>query len=100
MLRLFALFPNRCVQGIAHAVAVSSVLRRPARFLFRDKLCDLPSAIFDEHAAVLALGAAVPLRRAQWRNQYDRFQSALAARERAADSQRPCRRTMVQSPGT
>jgi glutamate synthase domain-containing protein 1 len=42
------------------------------------------SALFDEYAAVVATGAAVSLQRAQRRNQYHRFQPALAARARRA----------------
>src|SRR5438128_129860 len=100
MLRLFALVAVRCLQRLTHAVAVSPVLRRPARFFLRNDLRDFSSAIFDKHAAIVALGAAIPVCRTQRRDQYDRVQSAVVARKRAADSQRFGGWTVVQRPRT
>ena len=83
ILHLFAFLPDHRVQGPPHALAVSAVLRRFARPIVRDGVRRVSSALFDEHAAILASGAAVPLRRAQRRDQYHRLEPALAAHQAA-----------------
>src|SRR5260370_42371199 len=64
MLQLLALLADHRVQGPAHSLAVSPVLRRFARSFVRNHICRFSPALFDEHTAFLASGAAVPLRRA------------------------------------
>src|SRR5579862_5598029 len=83
MLHLFALIADGCLQGTPDALAIPSILRRLARSFVRRNVCRLSPEVFDEHAAVVASGAAVSARSAQRRDQYHRFQSALAAVEGA-----------------
>jgi glutamate synthase (NADPH) large subunit (EC 1.4.1.13) len=67
------------VQGAGHARRAASVLQR----LERRALCcfagGLPSTVFHQHLAGMALGSAVPLSCAQRRNQYRRRQPQLVA---------------------
>src|ERR1700687_4197881 len=64
MLHLLALLGDHRVQGLAHALAVPPVLRGFARSFVRNHICRFSPALFDEHTAFLAFGAAVPVRRA------------------------------------
>src|SRR5260370_26718196 len=68
ILYLLAFLADHCVQGPAHAVAVSPVLRGFARPFVRNRLCRFSSALFNQHPALLASGPAVPLRCPQRRN--------------------------------
>src|SRR5258706_10549669 len=86
LLHLFAFFADGCLQGSVDAVAISAILRRLARSELCHHFRHLSPAVFDEHAAFLGFGAAVPLCGAQRRDQYDRVESAVDARERARSS--------------
>src|ERR1700726_5013619 len=99
LLHLLALFADCGLQGPAHAVAVSPVLRRSARPGLYRQVCRFSPALFNEYPALLASGAALPLRRAQRRNQHHRFQSSLAARQRARNSSEANRWLVVSPPG-
>src|SRR6266851_8691031 len=81
LLHLLTLFANHRLQGPSHALAVSAILRRPARSFVRNHICRFSPALFDQHAAFLASRAALPLRRAQRRDQYDCLEPPLAARQ-------------------
>src|ERR1700682_548503 len=80
LLHLLAFFADGGLQGVTDTVAVSAVLRRFTRSSFRHDVCCFSPAVFDQHTAVVASGAAVPVRGAQRRNQHDCFQSPLAPR--------------------
>src|SRR5712671_8172476 len=86
LLHLFAFFADGCLQRAADALAISAILRRSPRSQLCHHFRHFPPAVFDEHAAVLGFGAAVPLCGAQRRDQYDCLESALDARERARSS--------------
>src|SRR6267154_1537843 len=86
LLHLFAFFTDGGLQGAADALAISAILRRSPRSQLRNNFRHFPPAVFDEHAAFLGFGAAVPLCGAQWRDQYDRVEPAMDARERAGSS--------------
>ena len=81
LLHLFAVVADGRLQRVADALAVSAILRRFARSFVCHDVRGLSPALFDEHFAVVASGAAVPLLGAQRRDQHDRFQSAVASRE-------------------
>src|SRR5882757_3813346 len=86
LLHLFAFFTDGGLQGAADALAVSAILRRSPRSQLRNNFRHFPPAVFDEHAAFLGFGAAVPLCGSQRRDQYDCLESAVDARERARSS--------------
>src|SRR5712672_2978739 len=86
LLHLFAFFADGCLQRAADALAISAILRRSPRSQLRNNFRHFPPAVFDEHAAFLGLGAAVPLCGAQRRDQYDCLESAVDACERAGGS--------------
>src|SRR5882762_9900066 len=86
LLHLFAFFADGCLQGSVDALAISAILRRLARSQLCHHFRHFPPAVFDEHAALLGFGAAVPLCGTQRRDQYDCLESAVDARERARGS--------------
>src|SRR6267154_3971477 len=86
LLHLFAFFADGGLQRAADAVAISAILRRSPRPQLRNNFRHFPPAVFDQHAAFLGFGAAVPLCGAQRRDQYDCLESAMDARERAGSS--------------
>src|SRR5437868_10531182 len=86
LLHLFAFFTDGGLQRVADALAISAILRRSPRSQLCHDFCHFPPAVFDEHAAFLGFGAAVPLCRTQRRDQYDRLESAVDARERTRGS--------------
>src|SRR5712672_239895 len=86
LLHLFAFFADGGLQRAADALAISAILRRFARSQLCNNFRHFPPAVFDEHAAFLGFGAAVPLCGAQWRDQYDCVEQAVDARERARGS--------------
>src|SRR5882724_8809006 len=86
LLHMFAFFVDGCLQRAADALAISAILRRSPRRELRHHFRHFPPAVFDEHAAFLGFGAAVPICGAQRRDQYDRVESAVDARERARSS--------------
>ena len=81
LLHLFAVVADGRLQRAADAVAVSAILRRFARSFVCDDVRGFSPALFDEHVAFVASGAAVPVFGAQRRDQYDHFQPALDSRE-------------------
>src|SRR5438270_3731605 len=85
-LHLFAFFADGGLQRAPDALAISAILRRFARSQLCNNFRHFPPAVFDEHAAFLGFGAAVPLCGAQRRDQYDCLESAVDARERARGS--------------
>src|SRR5882757_10036447 len=86
LLHLFAFFTDGGLQRAADALAISAILRRSPRSQLRNHFRHFPSAVFDEHAAFLGFGAAVPICRAQRRDQYDCLEPAVDACERARGS--------------
>src|SRR6267154_3350029 len=86
LLHLFAFFADGGLQRAADALAISAILRRSPRSQLCHHFRHFPPAVFDEHAAFLGFSAAVPLCGAQRRDQYDRVESAVDARERAGSS--------------
>src|SRR6267143_2186274 len=86
LLHLFAFFADGCLQRAADALAISAILRRSPRSELRHHFRHFSPAVFDEHAAFLGFGAAVPLCGAQRRDQYDRVEPAVDASERARGS--------------
>src|SRR6266404_8654532 len=81
LLYLFAFFADGCLQRAADALAISAILRRSPRSQLCHHFRHFPPAVFDEHAAFLGFGAAVPLYGSQRRAQYDCLESALDACE-------------------
>src|SRR5579862_2352582 len=77
---LFAVVALRLLQGFARASAAPRILSRPEKPRFHGKLRAFPPAIFDEHASHVDARAAVSLRGAQRRDQYDRSEPPLDAR--------------------
>src|SRR6267142_7133638 len=86
LLHLFAFFTDGGLQRAADALAISAILRRLARSQLCHHFRHFPPAVFDEHAAFLGFGAAVPVCRAQRRDQYDCLESAVDACERTRGS--------------
>src|SRR5260370_25996046 len=65
LLHLLPLFADHRLQGPPHALAIPSILRRPARSFLRYHLRRFSPALFNEHPAFLASGATLPPRRPQ-----------------------------------
>src|SRR5882762_5753915 len=86
LLHLFAFFADGGLQRAADALAISAILRRLARSELRHHFCHFSPAVFDEHAAFLGFGAAVPLCGTQRRDQYDCLEPAVDACKRARGS--------------
>src|SRR5580692_12351633 len=83
LLSLFALLANGRLQGPPHALAIPAILRRSPRRRLRHHIRDLPSALLDQHAALLGSRAAFPLCRPQRRDQHHRLEPPLAPRQTA-----------------
>src|SRR6266404_363313 len=86
LLHLFAFFADGCLQGSVDALAISAILRRLARSELCHHFRHFPPAVFDQHAAFLGFGTAVPICRTQRRDQYDCLEPAVDACERTRGS--------------
>src|SRR5438477_7917443 len=95
LLHLLALFADRSLQGPAHTLAISAILRGLARPELRNQFRHFPPALFHQYPAILESCPAVSLLRPQRRNQYHRVQSPLVARQGKSDSRKIDRRLLV-----
>src|SRR6266478_5005595 len=86
LLYLFAFFTDGCLQRAADSLAISAILRRLARSQLCHDFRHFSPAVFDEHAALLGFGAAVPICGTQRRDQYDCLEPAVDACERTRGS--------------
>ena len=80
------------LQGPVPRRAAVGLLSRPARRALRLARRDLPPALFDQHLPAMVAGAAVPLPRAQRRDQHDPRQHELDEEPRDADGDAALRR--------
>ena len=84
LLHLLAVVPVDHLQGPVPGRAAVGVLSRPAGRALHLQLRGVPSALLDQHLAVVAAGAAVPHARAQRRDQYAARQPQLDEEPRDA----------------
>src|SRR3546814_7820609 len=86
-LHLLAVVPLDHLQGAVPRRIAVGLLSRSRRRSFRQPRRDLPPALFDQHLPAMVAGAAVPLPRAQWRDQHDPRQPQLDGEPRAQDGE-------------